>query len=127
MKNYKKAILLALFAATMIFVNELGVSRTPFIIKIIVLIIAPIYLIWLVMRFSKPSKAKKYRIILYSSAGIMFYIAAICSLIDRYYNEFFQRNIMAFRFIGIGGLFTSVIVMALCYVKVKENENQNML
>ena len=122
-KTSRSWLLLTTFFITAAAARNVDLEKIPIQAKILVLIVSSIFLIWIIFKYSKPDKAKKYRIMAFTSAGMWFVITAIVAWLKKYYYEIFQEYHGVFTVLVISSLILAVIVTGLCSYKVKMYED----
>lgn len=124
MISSRKILLLVVFFSTVLFSRYMGVEKTLLIAIVLGFVLAPIFFICLVVKYSKPGKVTIYRIIGYSSAGVWLYIMAITAFIHEYYNSIFQRYFSILRYLGLGSLFLAGIIITICSIIVRASDDE---
>lgn len=124
MKDLRRILLVLFFVVITIIARSMTIQSTPLVFKIVILIVTPIILIYIALKYSNPGKAKKYRIISFSTAGLWFYICIIMTYIDENYHYFYMKHSNIFKLIEIGSLFIAFIVAGVCLQKIKSEESK---
>lgn len=75
------AVLSAIIAIVVI--NSIGIVKVSLEMKIFALVFAPIFVLWIILKYMKPKKQQKYTIIIFITFIITFYIGALVWIMDK--------------------------------------------
>lgn len=124
-KKYGRGLLALVFFMTIVTIRNINLDKIPLLVKIMPLVATPIFFIWLAFKYGKSGKARKYRLIAFSCAGILCYVTAIAGFLDKYYPKVSEKYHSILAVLIIGNLFLTVIVGFVCNCKVREYEGYN--
>lgn len=113
---------------TVVAIRSVGLDKIPIEVKMLLMIVVPIFFIWLVFRYDNPGKSRKYRIITFTYVGIWLYLTAIAGILNKYYPKIFERYHTILTILVMGSLFLAAIIGCISTYKIMlYDDNYNNL
>jgi hypothetical protein len=120
--NFKKSFLyVVVFLITIVAIKSIGIGKIPINLKILVLIIGPIFLIWMVLKYKGEGKKQKYIIISFLSGGVLFYLVGVIMILQNYYNNIFVKYRSVLVTILLSTFILTIIIVLICRFKIGED------
>jgi hypothetical protein len=124
MNNKKSIRYFIIFSTALITFRFFYIIKPSYIVKTSIMIIAPIFLIWIILKYNKSGRTKKYRLISFSSFGLLMYLIALTSYIDKNHNQMFEKYQSLFKIVLLSDFFLTLIIAVVCLYKIKDIEDR---
>lgn len=119
----RRFIISLIFIITILVIKTTNLINVSVEIKITLFIVAPIYILWLILRYSKPGKVLKYRKIAICCVISVFYSIAASEFLNKNYPAVFEKYKSLLMIFILGSLFITILVGGVCVYLIKLNED----